>query len=257
MERSERKFSASAKCREHPSFLGTLSVYMNGYLLCASISLAHLLNAPCRVLEARLSTTLTTFSTVCQVIQVYCIAISAKSRLPFRFHALQDDDGGSRLVVVSVPIFSSYFEEWQSLGSKYAVLHGIMHFLRATLKQISEAWEGERLDTEEIVADFCKGIFLTGITTEMDAKLESYAKKVLPGCVSADFLELLLFGKPSEELKDFLQRDLTEKGLKKLIVSMDATYLNINRLLVQYLHSVSQERRPLDFHEGEGIRNFI
>lgn len=40
----------------------------------------------------------------------------------------------------------------------------------------------------------------------MDNKLTKYAESQVDGAVSADFLELLLFGHPSEDLENFLIR---------------------------------------------------
>lgn len=71
----------------------------------------------------------------------------------------------------------------------------------------------------------------------MDIKLAKYASSQEPGAVSADFLELLMFGEPSEPLELFLTRDLTEKGLKKLDNSFNISYSTIQKLVVEPLHS--------------------
>ena len=57
--------------------------------------------------------------------------------------------------------------------------------MKDTLNQIEEAWES--------------------VLLEMDSKLESYAQKLPQDGMSADFLELLMFGVPSPELESFLQ----------------------------------------------------
>lgn len=44
------------------------------------------------------------------------------------------------------------------------------------------------------------------VLLEMDNKLTKYAKTQPKGSVSADFLELLMFGYPSEALDQFLTR---------------------------------------------------
>lgn len=75
---------------------------------------------------------------------------------------------------------------------------------------------------------------------EFDAKLEKYAAKLPAGAMSADFLDLLVIGIPSAELEHFLLQDLTEKGLKKMISSIDASYLNVQKLVVKYLLTVIQ-----------------
>jgi len=75
------------------------------------------------------------------------------------------------------------------------------------MQAITEAWES--------------------ILLEMDAKLASYASTVAEGAVAADFLDLLMLGVPSPELELFLQRDLTDKGLKKLSQSIELSHSNI------------------------------
>ena len=138
-------------------------------------------------------------------------------------------------VVLSMPLISSCFEELSNLSSKFGVLEGMMNYMSDTLKQISEAWEE--------------------ILLEMDVKLASYASKLPKDSVNggsygmaADFLELLTFGIASPELEAFLLQELTEKGLKKLGHSIDVSYSNVQRLVLKYLHTVSQS---LNFHLAE------
>nr|XP_050868144.1 anaphase-promoting complex subunit 4 isoform X1 [Vespula vulgaris] len=94
----------------------------------------------------------------------------------------------------------------------------LMDYLSRTLMAISEAWET--------------------ILSEMDDKLARYAESNPPGAVAADFLELLMIGIPTQNLENFLLRDLTEKGLKKLGHSIEMCYSNIQKLVVKNLNSV-------------------
>lgn len=94
----------------------------------------------------------------------------------------------------------------------------LMDYLSRTLMAISEAWET--------------------ILSEMDEKLARYAESNPPGAVAADFLELLMIGIPTQNLENFLLRDLTEKGLKKLGHSIEMCYSNIQKLVVKNLNSV-------------------
>lgn len=104
-----------------------------------------------------------------------------------------------------------------------------MDYMEDTLKQISEAWEI--------------------ILLEMDHKLSSYSKQMPDEHgMSADFLELLILGVPSPELEHFLLQELGEKGLKKLGHSIEVSYSNVQRLVLKYLHTVSQ---ALNFHLAE------
>lgn len=71
---------------------------------------------------------------------------------------------------------------------------------------------------------------------EMERKLETYVNSRPRGVVSADFLNLLMFGEASDNLEDFLENDLTAKGMKRLENSIDITYSTIQKLVVQPLH---------------------
>ncbi|XP_012279696.1 anaphase-promoting complex subunit 4 [Orussus abietinus] len=94
----------------------------------------------------------------------------------------------------------------------------LMDYLSRTWMAISEAWET--------------------ILLEMDEKLTRYAESNPPGGVAADFLELLMIGIPTPNLENFLLRDLTEKGLKKLGHSIEMCYSNIQKLVLKHLSSV-------------------
>ena len=93
-----------------------------------------------------------------------------------------------------------------------ANIESLMDYLSHTLMAISEAWET--------------------ILLEMDEKLTRYAETVptvseAEFSMAADFLELLMIGIPKQRLGNFLLRDLTEKGLKKLAHSIEMCYSNI------------------------------
>lgn len=94
----------------------------------------------------------------------------------------------------------------------------LMDYLSHTLMAISEAWET--------------------ILLEMDEKLARYEELDFPGALAADFLDLLMIGIPTPKLKNFLLRDLTEKGLKKLGHSIEICYSNIQKLVLKHLSSV-------------------
>ena len=91
-----------------------------------------------------------------------------------------------------MPIVSTCFEELKHLSQLYSLLHGIMEYISALMKHISEAWEG--------------------IVSELDAKLASYSERLRLApqqdsggeAIATEFLELLMFGIPSVELEHFL-----------------------------------------------------
>ena len=124
------------------------------------------------------------------------------------------------LIILRCPLLSSCKPQLLNLASKFCFIHGLCQYSTETIRHIKEAWET--------------------ILLEMDSKLSSYAEKNPPGTVAADFLELLLFGVPTPQLKLFLEKDMTEKSLKKLGNSMEMSYSNIQRLVLRYLGAVSQ-----------------
>ncbi|XP_058806995.1 anaphase-promoting complex subunit 4 isoform X2 [Phymastichus coffea] len=119
-------------------------------------------------------------------------------------------------------------EAFLSIAQIQSHVEFLMDYLSRTLMAISEAWET--------------------ILLEMDEKLAKYAADKPPGSVAADFLELLMIGNGSTELVYFLQKDLTEKGLKKLGHSIDMCYTNIQKLVLNHLTSVGM---ALIYHLSE------
>uniref|UniRef100_A0A182RCV6 Anaphase-promoting complex subunit 4 n=1 Tax=Anopheles funestus TaxID=62324 RepID=A0A182RCV6_ANOFN len=104
-----------------------------------------------------------------------------------------------------------------NLALKYAQILNTMSYMSETIDCIIEAWET--------------------VLLEMDNKLTNYAKDQPDGSISADFLELLMFGTASPSLEQFLLRDLTEKGLRKLGYSIELSYVTIQRLVVKPLYA--------------------
>uniref|UniRef100_A0A182Y7A5 Uncharacterized protein n=1 Tax=Anopheles stephensi TaxID=30069 RepID=A0A182Y7A5_ANOST len=104
-----------------------------------------------------------------------------------------------------------------NLALKHAQILNTMSYMNETIDCIVEAWET--------------------VLLEMDNKLTNYAKDQPDGSISADFLELLMFGTASPSLEQFLLRDLTEKGLRKLGYSIELSYVTIQRLVVKPLYT--------------------
>ncbi|PSN37237.1 Anaphase-promoting complex subunit 4 [Blattella germanica] len=149
------------------------------------------------------------------------------------FYWKEDDElkEGKRelaLVLLDTPVLQVHAQELHALALKHGHIVSLLDYLAHTMHSITEAWEN--------------------ILLEMDSKLASYAATVPEGSVSSDFLDLLMFGMPSDELEMFLLQDLTEKGLKKLGHSIELSYSNIQKLVLKHLHSVGQS---LAYHLAE------
>ncbi|XP_034239473.1 anaphase-promoting complex subunit 4 [Thrips palmi] len=131
-------------------------------------------------------------------------------------------------VILETPLLASHSRELYTLALKQGHISSLQGYLSSTMQAITEAWES--------------------ILLEMDSKLASYAATVADGSVAADFLDLLMLGVPSSELELFLQRDLTEKGLKKLSHSIELSYSNIQKFVLKHIHCVGTS---VSFHLTE------
>ncbi|KAL7019120.1 hypothetical protein ACKWTF_011019 [Chironomus riparius] len=117
------------------------------------------------------------------------------------------------------PLMMKYHATLWKLSVKYGLILNIQDYINDTVEHIGEAWEL--------------------VLLEMDNKLSKYAKKQSEGAISADFLELLLFGYPSEALEQFLTQDMTVRELKKLSNSLEMSYGTIQKLVVKPLYSAT------------------
>ncbi|KAF4523079.1 hypothetical protein B566_EDAN003091 [Ephemera danica] len=124
------------------------------------------------------------------------------------------------VILIDTPVLESHSRELKYLATQHGYIISLLSYMSQTMESVTEAWEN--------------------ILMEMDSKLSSYASKVTEGSVSADFLDLLMLGTPSEELQTFLCQDLTEKGLKKLGHSIELSYSNIQKLVLKHLQAVGQ-----------------
>uniref|UniRef100_A0A2R5LB43 Anaphase-promoting complex subunit 4 n=1 Tax=Ornithodoros turicata TaxID=34597 RepID=A0A2R5LB43_9ACAR len=141
------------------------------------------------------------------------------------------DEGAGKCLCLqnySVPLLQKKSRELQVVALKYGQISSLLSYLSSTIMAITEAWED--------------------ILLEIDSKLAKYAQEkqqLSNGTVSDDFLELLMFGTPSDVLEKFLLHDLTDKGLKKLGHSVELCYCNIQKHILKNLQSVGHS---LYFH---------
>lgn len=122
-----------------------------------------------------------------------------------------------RMVTFENEMFPTYLYPLLNLATKHGYILNTLAYIEDIIQCITEAWETALL--------------------EMDNKLTKYANARGNGSIAADFLELLMFGYPTESLEEFLTRDLTEKGLKKLGTSIEISYSTIQKLVIKPLHS--------------------
>ncbi|XP_072942272.1 anaphase-promoting complex subunit 4 [Epargyreus clarus] len=136
------------------------------------------------------------------------------------------------LAVINTSVLSAFSEELFAVANRHGQIKQLISHLNQTMTSITESWEH--------------------ILLEMDTKMASYASSVPEGGVSADFLELLMLGVPSDELELFLLHGLTAKGLKKFGGSVELSYSTIQKLVLKQLNIVGQ---CLTYHLAE-LRGF-
>lgn len=91
-----------------------------------------------------------------------------------------------KMLIFENDLFPKYIYPLLNLAAKHAHILNTLAYIEDIIQCITEAWETALL--------------------EMDNKLTKYANSQPKDTVSADFLELLMFGFPSESLEQFLTR---------------------------------------------------
>lgn len=174
-----------------------IRIYIFGVLSCGSIDIAKDIEA-------------------CETDKVELLDVKLSSNFKELFVILTKNGQLGLLVYENQTLLKFHVPLWK-LSVKYGMVLNILSYIEDTIQHIVEAWET--------------------VLLEMDKKLTKYAKEQPRGTVSADFLELLMFGYPSEPLYQFLTHDLTEKELKKLGNSIELSYSTIQKLVVKPLHN--------------------
>lgn len=124
------------------------------------------------------------------------------------------------------------------ISTKFGMLFSMLSALKGVIKEMEELWED--------------------ILVEMDQKfqlyaLEKYSNNTNPinnsnkpqngnandSSLVNDFMLLYAFGTCSDHFKNFLLQELTDKGLKKLEISVENYYSNIQRLLSGNFHQIA------------------
>lgn len=124
-------------------------------------------------------------------------------------------NGRLKKLIFENEIFSEYIIPLLNLATKHGHILNTMSYIDDIIQCINEAWETALI--------------------EMENKLMKYANSRPQGVISSEFLQLLIFGYASEQLEQFLTRDLTEKGLKKLGNSIEISYSTISQLVIKPL----------------------
>lgn len=148
--------------------------------------------------------------------------------LSLMYVTIRDETNSIKIIVLSTEIFKTHNNELFAIALKDGYLNSLITYNSDVIVFIKECWETSLL--------------------EMDAKLSKYASKVPDGILSADFLDLLMFGITSDEMQEFLLQDLAEKGLKKFGQVIEMCYANIQKFLLKHMTKAGQN---ITYHLAE------
>lgn len=139
----------------------------------------------------------------------------------YLYVAIQYYYGKVEIVTIKLQECDTNWSDVYDLAFKHDQLLSSLDYLDQTMKNILETWENVSL-------------------MEMELKLSSYSPED-PEMVSTDLLELLIYGILSERMEIFLKKDLTDKGIKKIGLSIESSHTNVQKLVVKQLSEVTNQ----------------
>lgn len=139
----------------------------------------------------------------------------------YLYVAIQYYYGKVEIVTIKLQDCTTSWNDVYDLAFKHDQLLSSLDYLDQTMKNILETWENVSL-------------------MEMQLKLSSYCPED-PEMVSTNLLELLIFGIISDRMDQFLKKDLTDKGIKKIGVSIESSHTNVQKLVVKQLSEVTNQ----------------
>lgn len=139
----------------------------------------------------------------------------------YLYVAVQLYYGKVEIVTIKLSENDTSWNDVYDLAFKHDQLLSSLDYLDQTMKNILETWENVSL-------------------VEMELKLSTYYPDD-PALVSTDFLELLIYGTLTERMDQFLKKDLTDKGIKKIGLSIESSHTNVQKLVVKQLSEVTNQ----------------
>jgi hypothetical protein len=119
------------------------------------------------------------------------------------------------------------------ISTKFGMLFSMLQSIKSVIKEMEEVWE-------DILVEMDQKFQLYALEKYSNKNSNETANPTNQGANDSslvnDFMMLYAFGSCSEHFKTFLLNELTEKGLKKLELSVENYYSNIQRLLNGNFH---------------------
>ncbi|XP_044764053.1 anaphase-promoting complex subunit 4 [Coccinella septempunctata] len=141
---------------------------------------------------------------------------------------IKDSNNDVKIAIIDSAMIKSKSKEIFAFAHKCIQLTYLIEIIYSSIRSMKESWES--------------------ILIEMDNKLSKYASRCSEDGLAAEFLDLLMFGKYSENMQEFLIRDLTKKGLEKFGEGIEVSYSTMQELLLKYVTKYGQS---ITYHLAE------
>lgn len=117
------------------------------------------------------------------------------------------------------------------VSAKFGLLFSMLTSVKSVIKEMEELWEDILVEMDQKFQLYALEKYNMNNENNKANNLGVGNKNSMDSSLVNDFMLLYTFGTCSEHFKQFLLQELTEKGLKKLEVSVENYYTNIQRLL--------------------------
>lgn len=123
------------------------------------------------------------------------------------------------------------------ISTKFGMLFSMLTAIKSVIKEMEELWEDILVEMDQKFQLYALEKYSQGSGAgNMQNKPNLNPQQTSDSSLVNDFMLLYAFGTCSDHFKNFLLQELTEKGLKKLEISVENYYSNIQRLLSGNFH---------------------
>lgn len=141
--------------------------------------------------------------------------------------------------LLDAKILHENYVQIKLISTKFGMLFSMLTVLKSVIKEMEELWEDILVEMDQKFQLYALEKYSNSNKNNTNTSNAGGGNSQMPGSDSSlvnDFMLLYAFGSCSDHFKTFLLQDLTEKGLKKLEVSVENYYSNIQRLLNGNFH---------------------
>lgn len=131
-------------------------------------------------------------------------------------------------------ILSDNHFQIKMVSTKFGMLFSMLSALKGVIKEMEELWEDILVEMDQKFQLYALEKYSNNNQQNNGNKIQNQGNN--DSSLVNDFMLLYAFGTCSDHFKNFLLQELTEKGLKKLEISVENYYSNIQRLLSGNFH---------------------